>query len=78
MSTKVLANTKLPSDHFRSGYLIFLDNPVPTESLLLRTKYKLGHVLLRNGNGEEGTKLIEEAQRGRQELNGTAPKLTIV
>jgi hypothetical protein len=66
-------------DFFRSALVIFTNNKVPTESLLIRTQYKLGRFLVTHGHGyddvhvQEGLAMVQAAQQGRLALKGIPP-----
>ncbi len=49
---------------------VFKEHPSWYKNEIARTKYKLGCVLQDSGSFEEGTKLIEEAERLRKEILG--------
>ncbi|KAI0105658.1 hypothetical protein GGR51DRAFT_571606 [Nemania sp. FL0031] len=58
---------------YESALVIFTDNPVSLETHIIRTRYRLGHVLLSDGDRIRGVALIEEAQKARQNLKGIPP-----
>ncbi|KAI1147559.1 hypothetical protein F4825DRAFT_455381 [Nemania diffusa] len=58
---------------YESALVIFADSPVPVETHIIRTRYRLGHVLLSNGDRIRGAALVDEAQRARQNLKGIPP-----
>ncbi|KAK5626724.1 hypothetical protein RRF57_002439 [Xylaria bambusicola] len=58
---------------YESALVIFTDNPVPMKTHIIRTEYRLGHVLLSNSDGIRGVVLVEEAQKARQNLKEIPP-----
>lgn len=59
------------SQYFQAALAVFDSTPVEMESHVVRTRYKLGTLLVQHNENEEGTRLLQLARKGREDLNGT-------